>query len=94
MFELGTYEEDGHRKVGFRAAEIVDQLITLGDLGKMISAAAREAGLAKQFVSALDTSDEVIALLKTILREGDVVLIKGSHSLRMDQIVHALEVEE
>ncbi len=94
MFELGEYEKAGHEKVGLRAAEIVDQLITLGEQGKMIASAAREAGLSHNAISALDEIDETVALLRTLLHEGDVVLIKGSHGLRMDQIVHALEVEE
>jgi UDP-N-acetylmuramyl pentapeptide synthase len=29
-----------------------------------------------------------------MLKEGDVVLVKGSHSLRMDRIVSQLEVAE
>jgi len=32
--------------------------------------------------------------LNSMLRPGDVVLVKGAHSLRMDRIVQALEVEE
>jgi len=30
--------------------------------------------------------------LNNELKEGDIVLIKGSHGLRMDRIVSALEV--
>jgi len=94
MFELGEYEKAGHEKVGIRVAEIVDQLITVGELGKMISSAARGAGLSANAISPLEDTDQAVALLHTILREGDVVLVKGSHSLRMDKIAHALEVEE
>jgi UDP-N-acetylmuramoyl-tripeptide--D-alanyl-D-alanine ligase len=94
MFELGEYEKVGHEKVGFRAAEIVDQLITVGEHAKIIASAAREAGLSQNAISPLDEIDQVVALLHTMLREGDVVLVKGSHSLHMDQIVQALEVEE
>ena len=41
MFELGEYEKEGHEKVGIRAAEMVDQLITLGDHAKMIAECSR-----------------------------------------------------
>lgn len=94
MFELGEYEKSGHEKVGFRAAEVVDQLVTMGEHGKMISSAAREAGLSHNAISTLDDIDQTVDLLHTLLHAGDVVLVKGSHGLRMDQIVHALEVEE
>jgi UDP-N-acetylmuramoyl-tripeptide--D-alanyl-D-alanine ligase len=60
----------------------------------MISSAAIDAGLSHNAISTLEDVDQAVALLHTLLREGDVVLVKGSHSLRMDQIVHALEVEE
>lgn len=94
MFELGEYEKEGHEKVGIRAAEIVNQLITVGEHGKMISSAAIDAGLSLNAITALDDVDQAVALLHTLLHEGDVVLVKGSHSLRMDQIISALEVEE
>jgi UDP-N-acetylmuramoyl-tripeptide--D-alanyl-D-alanine ligase len=29
-----------------------------------------------------------------MLKEGDVVLVKGSHGLRMDRIISALEIDE
>ena len=36
------------------------------------------------------TSDELVDLLMPLLRDGDVVLVKGSHGIRMDRIVDAL----
>jgi UDP-N-acetylmuramoyl-tripeptide--D-alanyl-D-alanine ligase len=91
MLELGPYERPGHELVGYRAAEVVDELITVGELGLMISSAARRVGLPDDNIFELETSAEAIEFIEPRLCEGDVVLIKGSHALRMDQIVAALE---
>ncbi|MHB8087557.1 MAG: UDP-N-acetylmuramoyl-tripeptide--D-alanyl-D-alanine ligase [Anaerolineaceae bacterium] len=93
MFELGMYEKSGHEMIGIRAAEVADQLITFGEHARMISAAALQAGLPASAVSSFDQVDEVVDALHSILKQDDVVLVKGSHGLRMDRIVQALEVE-
>ena len=37
MLELGSFEEEGHRKVGCRAAAVVDLLIVIGRRAKWIA---------------------------------------------------------
>ena len=91
MLELGRYEWKGHEMVGRRAADIVDELITLGERGRMIAAAACRVGFPPEKVTELDTSEQAIELLQDRLCENDVVLIKGSRGMRMDRIVAALE---
>jgi UDP-N-acetylmuramoyl-tripeptide--D-alanyl-D-alanine ligase len=78
--------------VGARAAEIVGWLIAIGPRARMIASAARQAGLAERKILCLDDPLEVINILHDRLQRGDVVLIKGSHGMRMDRIVSALEV--
>lgn len=94
MNELGQYEQVGHQKVGYRTAEVADKLIAYQVNARMISSAAVDAGLPANSVETIDDPDQVIESLNSFLREGDVVLVKGAHSLRMDRIVQALEVEE
>ncbi len=91
MLELGPYERRGHEMVGVRAAEVVDELITVGELARMIAAAAGKAGLQQGLVTELENTDQAVELLREHLSENDVVLIKGSHGMRMDRIVSALE---
>lgn len=91
MLELGPYERQGHEMVGVRAAEVVRLLVTVGERGALIAAAAQSAGLAKRSIHSVATTQEAIELLSSLLHEGDVVLVKGSHGLRMDRIVTALE---
>ncbi len=93
MLELGQYEEEGHELVGARAAEVVSDLITIGPRGKMIASSAMKANLGSCCVHSFDTAMESIGYLQSTLSDGDVVLIKGSHSMHMDQIVFALEKE-
>jgi UDP-N-acetylmuramoyl-tripeptide--D-alanyl-D-alanine ligase len=91
MLELGEFEERGHRMVGARAAQVVDLLITVGERAKWIATEARTARLGESQVVVLETSDDVIEYLGDKVGEGDVVLVKGSRGMRLDQIVTALE---
>lgn len=91
MLELGQYEKSGHEMVGMRAAQVAARLIAVGPRAKIIAAAAREAGMPASAITWVETTEEATNLLLGKLRKGDVVLIKGSHGLRMDRIVSALE---
>ncbi len=93
MYELGMYEQSGHEMIGRRAAAVCDQLFTFGEHARMIAEAALGAGLSVTAVQEFGEVDAVVKALKSEIREGDVVLVKGSHGLHMDRIVQALEVK-
>jgi UDP-N-acetylmuramoyl-tripeptide--D-alanyl-D-alanine ligase len=91
MYELGPYEKQGHEIVGVRAAEVCSRLVTVGKLAGMIANSALRAGLPASAIHHFEDVPEAIDYLKADLKEGDIVLVKGSHGLRMDRIVSALE---
>jgi len=91
MLELGQYEREGHQKVGMRAAEVTDVLVTLGLRAHIIAESARKAGMKKSAVFEYEDIAAVINWLEENLTSNDAVLVKGSHGLRMDRIVAALE---
>jgi UDP-N-acetylmuramoyl-tripeptide--D-alanyl-D-alanine ligase len=91
MLELGRYELLGHEMVGRRVAEVAEELITIGERGRMMAAAARRVGFSPQQITELENSDQAIELLQEHLHENDVVLIKGSRGMNMDRIVAVLE---
>ena len=91
MLELGQYEWIGHEKVGIRAAQVANLLVTVGERGRMIAAAAARAGLAGSLITELESTDQAAEYLKTRLGPNDVVLIKGSRGMRMERLVSKLE---
>ncbi|RPJ25213.1 MAG: UDP-N-acetylmuramoyl-tripeptide--D-alanyl-D-alanine ligase [Chloroflexi bacterium] len=91
MLELGPYERGGHEMVGLRAAQVANVLLTLGERAHIIAEAARRAGMKKSFVLEFDEFEPLMEWLKANLAKEDVVLIKGSHGLRMDRITSMLE---
>jgi UDP-N-acetylmuramoyl-tripeptide--D-alanyl-D-alanine ligase len=90
MLELGTYEVEAHRLVGGRAGTVVDLLITVGPRARIIAREAMAVGLPADRAWACDSNAEAIEILRRILKSGDVVLVKGSRGLRMEEIVNAL----
>lgn len=94
MLELGPYEQEGHELVGRRAAEVAEILVTVGVLGKSIGESARKSGMPEENIISCEDVPQAIDILQDLLVEGDAALIKGSHGLRMDRIVTALEVQE
>jgi len=97
MRELGSVMEEQHRLVGRRAAEVVDHLITFGELAKIIAeeaqSASRESGGRPLTVTSfgLNERDEIVSYLLEQLREGDIALLKGSRGLEMEDFVVALQ---
>ena len=91
MLELGQYEKQGHEMVGVRAAQVSDHLITVGERSHIIAQAARQAGMKTTRIHEFDNNEDVIQFLRNFLTSKDVVLVKGSHGVRMDRIVSALE---
>lgn len=90
MLELGSFEQEGHAIVGRRAAEVADWLLALGPRARGIAAAARASGMLPEAVEWLSRDDEAIERLRAGLREGDIVLVKGSRSMRLDRVVEAI----
>lgn len=94
MLELGPYERRGHEMVGMRAAEIVDELITVGERGRLISVTARQSGLGNEQIKEFDDAVQALDFLKSRLTSSDVVLVKGSRGMRMDRITAGLEIHQ
>ncbi len=94
MLELGIYEHAGHEMVGVRAAQICDELYTVGTRGQIIAASAEKSGMPANRIIQIENTDKAVELLRNKFKEGDIVLVKGSHGLRMERIVAALEEDE
>jgi UDP-N-acetylmuramoyl-tripeptide--D-alanyl-D-alanine ligase len=90
MMELGPDAPAMHRDAGREIAKLgVDMLWGVRGLASEIVAGAQEAGL--QSARFFASSDEAAAAITESVREGDLVLVKGSRSVETDKVVKALK---
>jgi len=94
MLELGEYEEEGHLKVGCRAAGVVAHLVTVGERANLFARGARLCGMPPERIHVVEDNDAAVALLREILEPKDVILVKGSRAMQMETIVNALSKGE
>ncbi len=91
MLELGKLTARSHREVGKEAAELeLDYLITLGPFARYIAEGARECGLSRERVFAFEDQKGTIHFLRNLLSEGDVVLIKASRGMNIDNLAFSI----
>ncbi len=90
MNDLGDFEEEAHRQVGRRAAEVLDYLVIKDERARPIAVAAEEHGLAGSAIFVGNTDAEITAHLKSFLRAGDAVLVKGGVEARLENVVKEL----
>lgn len=90
MMELGKFAADEHRKIGAQAAAAVNMLITVGQRSRFTAEEALRAGMPADHVKVFDTSRDAAEYLRSAARSGDIVLIKGSQSVRMERVTAAL----
>lgn len=94
MLELGPYSEEGHTLVGQRAAAVLDRLYTYGPRSAATANAARAAGMPANAVVSVGegAKEELSTRLREELDGGDLVLIKGSRGMHMEELVEAIRV--
>jgi len=91
MFELGERTESGHREVGAAVfANGVELLVTVGDLAEYIARGAMDKGMTPDKVFHCDDHGRAGEVLRSRLQAGDVILVKGSRGMKMEEIVAGL----
>ncbi|MCF7728960.1 MAG: UDP-N-acetylmuramoyl-tripeptide--D-alanyl-D-alanine ligase [Chthoniobacterales bacterium] len=90
MGELGDYTMQGYTRVGLKAAELVDLLIVVSHETLPLAEVARDAGMKE--VYHVSDNNEAIKLVSSLLRSGDILLIKGSKRAHLNKVAEAVRV--
>ncbi len=91
MLELGADSRAMHREIGeLLVTKQISRLIACGSLGGDIAEGARKAGMPESLIVEVPDAAAAAELVRTIIRQGDVVLVKGSRGMRMEQVVQGL----
>jgi UDP-N-acetylmuramoyl-tripeptide--D-alanyl-D-alanine ligase len=93
MLELGKDSDAGHHDVGVAAAATCDLLVVVGARAAGIALGAREAGLDPSRILEARDREAAVDLLRSRLRDDDVVLVKASRGIELERIVEALRAE-
>jgi len=87
MLELGKDTEAGHRQVGEKIIGIADLLFTVGDRSRFISDQAKKQGMSNDNIFEFSQAEEAGLVLQKKIKNGDLVLIKGSRSIHLEKVV-------
>jgi len=90
MLELGDKELDYHRDAGRAVPKSVDTIIGVGQRSRALLDGAREVGFAGDKLHHFDDAQSAGEFPKTLIRPGDLVLIKASRGIGLDRIVNML----
>lgn len=93
MLEIGKYSPEAHIKVGKKAAEVADLIFAIGTRAGFIAEGAINAGFDANKIFQFSTSEEAKKAVQEKLEQGDVFLIKGSRSMKMEKIVEEIMFE-
>ncbi len=93
MLELGRHSAAAHRAAGAHAAKACDLLVTVGFRARDIVQGALDARMKDEKIFQYENARKAGAELKNWAGEGDVILVKGSQSMRMEYIVEELMLE-
>lgn len=91
MLELGAISEKSHREVGRALFEAsFDMIVAVGERARDILRGAREAGMEENRLFHFDKNDPAGRFVQKKIKQGDIILIKGSQGARMEEVVKEL----
>jgi UDP-N-acetylmuramoyl-tripeptide--D-alanyl-D-alanine ligase len=87
MKELGTHSKEYHREIGSLLPELsVDYLVAIGSDAVEYCKGAEKAGLKSSKIKYFEDKEKAMDALKFLLRENDMVLLKASRSMKLEEI--------
>ena len=88
MFELGTYAKELHEKVGNEVYnDKIDILICSGENAKYIAQQAKDCGMEESKIYYFQNKEEILKLLRKIVKKGDTILFKASNGMHFFELV-------
>jgi UDP-N-acetylmuramoyl-tripeptide--D-alanyl-D-alanine ligase len=90
MLELGKYSVQAHKKAGKEVAGVADILVTVGLRARDIAMGALDNEMDENNIFQFDDSIESGKFVESIIKEGDVILVKGSQGIRAEKIVEEI----
>lgn len=93
MMELGQFSIQEHERIGKLVPQYADILVTIGVRSKGMSKGATEAGMEPKNILEFDNSVRAGKELQNIIQPGDVLLVKGSQSIRAERFVEEIMKE-
>ncbi len=92
MLELGADSKRYHIEIGKLIAESgIDFLFACGKQAGAVAEGALSGMLAQQSVVQAADVEDILSDVHSRLKPGDVVLVKGSRSLRMERLIISLK---
>ncbi|WP_340372609.1 UDP-N-acetylmuramoyl-tripeptide--D-alanyl-D-alanine ligase [Peribacillus sp. FSL E2-0218] len=91
MLELGPQEKDFHLKIGeLISNDRIDKIFTYGPLAEFIGKGASGAFPAEN-VRSFQDKQKLIEELKTSTQANDIILVKASRGMKLEEVVQALQ---
>ncbi len=90
MRELGQYSDEAHRDIGRKIAGIADIFVAVREKSRIAARAAEETGMKGDNIFCFDNSILAGNFMKTVVSPGDMILVKGSESIRMERVVYRI----
>jgi UDP-N-acetylmuramoyl-tripeptide--D-alanyl-D-alanine ligase len=90
MLELGDWSESEHQGIGEYVVSLgnIDHVLTFGPFSNLTTQQAEKLGL--KTAIHFDDKKKMIKYLKRIADEGDLILIKGSRGMAMEEVTMGL----
>lgn len=93
MMELGQYSVREHERLGALVRESADILVTIGIRARGIATGALQHGMSEKVIFQYDDFQRAGKELEAMLNAGDIVLVKGSQSMRLERVVEEIMAE-
>ncbi|MBT4349528.1 UDP-N-acetylmuramoyl-tripeptide--D-alanyl-D-alanine ligase [bacterium] len=91
MLELGASTEEQHQKIGKYIADTdVDYLFVVGERARDVRRGAIKAGMSEDKIYHFPSTTQAGLFLQDRIKEGDVILVKGSRGMKMEQVVYEI----